>query len=97
MSAAAVMRRSNRRSTRGTSSVACFTGVLAGLVVLRPAFAGNSRQWMVASVLLNASCEKVKHFVAAIILISRVCTRTERLRVGAGLLHASADKGDAEI
>ena len=52
MSAAAVMRRSNRRSARGTSSVAFFTNVLAGLMVLRGSI---SRHACLASVLLNAS------------------------------------------
>ena len=64
MSAAAVMRRSNRRSARGTSSVACFTGVLAGLVVLRAGICEQFPAWGVASVLLNASC-KVKDLVKA--------------------------------
>ena len=51
MSAAAVMRRSNRRSARGTSSVAFFTNVLAGLMVLRGSIA---RHACLASVLLDA-------------------------------------------
>ena len=51
MSAAAVMRRFNRRSARGTSSVAFFTNVLAGLMVLRGSI---SRHACLASVLLDA-------------------------------------------
>ena len=62
MSAAAVMRRSNRRSARGTSNVAFFTNVLAGLMVLRGSII--SRHACLASVLLDARslfCPRLGH------------------------------------
>ena len=88
-----------RRSARGTSSVvnsaivARFTYWQCLSVRYDRSIPGKAVH---ASVLLNASWSKSTSTLSRQYL-SRVCARTERRFVGAGLLHASADAVGAEI